>query len=412
MSTNRQAGAVSLFVVIFAMLIITVITVSFLRLMVADQRQASDADLSQSAYDSAAAGVEDAKRALLRYQRICATDATQCGSLSTQISTDTCNAGLLDVLQGSDVTSGSTPSQPGEVKVQKSLNGNDAALDQAYTCVTMKLRTDDYVGNLQANQTQLVPLIGEDGKTFDTVNVSWFSREDVSSAAGEIDLLDVVSAQPLVSKEAWPANRPPLMRAQLVQFGDSFTLKDFDYTNNSSQANSATLFLYPSKAGGASNAEAFVGNDLRKTDEADNPDKDTPENSPLAVKCVEELGSDDSLYSCKMALSLPDPIGGIADPTKNPTAYLRLTPYYRATHFQVVLSNGPLSNSSLVRFQDVQPEIDSTGRANDLFRRVKTRVDLFDTSFPYPDATIDVTGNFCKDFSVTDTTYIPGSCTP
>jgi hypothetical protein len=46
-----------------------------------------------------------------------------------------------------------------------------------------------------------------------------------------------------------------------------------------------------------------------------------------------------------------------------------------------------------------------------VFKRVISNVNLYDTSFPYPEATIDVTGDFCKDFAVTDTRYIAGSTT-
>jgi len=404
MSNNRQAGAVSLFVVIFAMLIITVITVSFLRLMVADQQQASDADLSQSAYDSASAGVEDAKRALLRYQQVCSNNTpAECSAESAKLSTNVCNAGLLDVINVADVDGG-TPTNPGEVLVRQSAG--DTSLNQAYTCVTMQLKTDDYIGTLTANKTQLVPLIGETGKTFNTVTIKWFSREDVGNSTGAVDNLNSVTDQRLTAKGVWPANRPPVLRTQLIQFGDSFKLGDFDIVNTSSQANSVALFLYPSRAGGASNSEPFVGNDIRKNDAGDEPDRDTPDNSALAVKCESSVSSGG--YACSMALQLPDPIGG-RPASGNPTAFLRVTPFYNATEFQVMLSDGVLNStaSNLVKFQDVQPIIDATGRANDLFRRVEVRVDLFDTSFPYPDATIDVTGNFCKDFSVTNTQYIP-----
>ena len=85
-------------------------------------------------------------------------------------------------------------------------------------------------------------------------------------------------------------------------------------------------------------------------------------------------------------------------------AYLRLSALYKGAHFRVSLVGA--------QFKAVQPIVDSTGRASDIFRRVQSRVDLYDTSFPYPDAAVDVTSNFCKDFGVTDSEYIAGSCTP
>ena len=61
---NNNRGAVSIFIVLFTALLVTIIATGFIQLMLRNQQQSVNSDLSQSAYDSALAGVEDAKRAL------------------------------------------------------------------------------------------------------------------------------------------------------------------------------------------------------------------------------------------------------------------------------------------------------------------------------------------------------------
>lgn len=408
---NRQTGAVSLFVVIFATLLITVVTISFLRLMVSDQNKASNNDLSQSAYDSAQAGVEDAKRALLRYQKICDEGGqAACDAAASEINNVACNNALRvgDVVSGSDV-SGGTGSQTGEVKIQQSTSQGDASLDQAYTCVTLNLLTDDYIGSLASGQSKLVPLIGKSttGSTyFDRVQVEWFTSEDIGSSASgtyAVNLPGVATSQPLLSQTDWVANRPSVLRTELMQFGSNFILSSFDRTTGSGQSNANTLFLYPTSAVTAS-SETFTSRDSRVSDSDGNIQPKDRTDTPLPVHCENNLSAGG--YACRQALVLPEPVGG-----GNRTAFLRVTPYYNATHFRVTLYNG----AGTVQFNGVQPEVDSTGRANDVFRRVVSRVDLIDTSFPYPDGAVDVTGSICKNFAVTDTAYIASTgtaCTP
>ena len=347
---------------------------------------------------------------------MCANTPSECAALSSRLSTNTCNAALLEgqVINPSDVEAGSG-TNPGEVNVRQSITGNDASLNQAYTCVTIQLETQRYVGTLAANQSQIVPLIGT--SDFDTVTVRWFDRDDVGNTTGAVSLAALATQQRLLqqwsasggSGTGWPTNRPSVMRSQLIQFGSSFTLGSFDIVNSSSQNNASTLFLFPVQGGSATspNSDAFVGRDIRKNDANDDPDPDSTTASPLPVRCVSSVSGGG--YACSMSLRLPTPIGG-----GDRTAFMRLFQFYNATHFEVVLSNGvPLTTgANVVRFKDVQPIVDSTGRANDVFRRVQTNVDLFDTSFPYPDASIDVTGDFCKDFAVTTDAYIPGTCKP
>lgn len=404
MKHNRQTGAVSIFVVIFAALLLIIVTVGFIQIMIADQREATNRDLSQSAYDSALAGVEDSKRALLRYLSICETgSAAACSAARTAINSDVCNEAVrAGNIIGSDSEGPRTTSGTyGEIKIQQSTSTGDGSLDQAYTCVKMELDTDDFVGNTAMNQSVLVPLRGTGD--IDAVTVEWFSRDDLSGAASTaVSLLGATAApKPLIAQANWPGNRPPLLRTQLMQFGNSFTLDGFDVMP-SGRSNTNTVFLYPTSDGAANTSTSFAARDVRKSTATDPTLPATSADTPLPVRCSNNLSSGG--YSCRLRLALPDPIGG-----GDRTAYLRLTPLYNSTHFRITMSRGPQA----VQFSGVQPIVDSTGRANDLFRRVESRVNLVDTSFPYPEAAIDLTGDLCKDFAVTDTTYYASSsCTP
>ena len=89
-------------------------------------------------------------------------------------------------------------------------------------------------------------------------------------------------------------------------------------------------------------------------------------------------------------------------------AYLQLSALYNATHFTIKLSKSGRS----VTFDGVQPKVDSTGRAADLFRRVVARVKVSGVSLPYPNASVNTRGDFCKDFSLKDSdgnTYQPST---
>lgn len=390
----NQRGAVSLFSVIFAMLLMSVVTISFLRIMVADQTEATNNDLAQSAYDSAEAGVEDAKRALIWYVNQCKSgSASACSTAQLAISSSTCNVAIR--------TANGWTETNGEIKVQQSAQVDEAtgvsvdqALDQAYTCVTLQLNTDDYVSTVAANQSIIVPLKGTN--TFNSVKVEWFSQEDLSTAGGTAKP-DNTATSPKPMVKNWPTDRPAVLRTQLMQVGSSFTLTDFDSVTSDSKSDANTVFLYPSTSG--VNNTSFIERDPRIRNEAA-----TPNSSPLPVSCEANIPSGG--YSCAVTLALPIPVGASNRNESNTTTYLRLTSLYTASHVRVSLGDG-------AQFKEVQPIVDSTGRANNVFRRVQSRVNLYDTSsFPYPDGALDVSGDLCKDFGITDTEYFAGSCTP
>lgn len=400
LTRRRESGAVSLFLVIFAMLLITVVTLSFVRTMVADQAQSSLADLSQSAKDSSQAGTEDAKRALIYYRTVCANGtAADCAAAKVKLDSTTCNVGLTTILP--DITTGQ------EVKIQKTQSSADQnGYDQAYTCVKIALDTPNYLGTADANTSKLIPLKIDptdpaSANGFDSVTIEWYLSSDLGSTSSSVNLItDTALPRPLYLQTDWPTNRPSLMRAQVMQFGDTFSLSDFDFgASNTTNSDANTVFLYPTGPTGttrtATNLIDLATSDVRQS----------ANRAPQPVKCSGLLAG--GVYACSATLKLPNAIGS-AD-AKSRTAYLRLTPMYNATHFRVTLSSG----ATVLNFSGVQPSIDSTGRASTQYSRVETRVDLSSTNFAFPEAAVDLTGNLCKDFTVTnDVTDYTNSCTP
>lgn len=370
--TQSKRGAVSIFVVVFTALLMTIVTVSFARLMLREQQRAASNDLSQSAYDAALAGVEDAKRALARYEQRTAADPTW----------DFNDCNTVPALVGATINS---PEQGGGVAV------GDQALQQAYTCVLIDLQTDDYIGSLSADESRIVPLQG--AESFNRVRIEWFSREIDLSGGSEADVPASGAESELPVASEWPRNRPPVLETQLMQTSSSFTLDQFNAeAMNGSESNANTLFLYPKQL--ASSPTLRFINDARFNAGGE----------PTSVQCRATVTTVE--YACSATIELPQPVSG----GSRSNAYLRLASRYNQTQFRVSLYEG----TRLVQLDGVQPAVDSTGRASDLFRRVSARIETGAGRAAYPDAAVDITGNFCKTFRVTSRTedYRPGDCTP
>ena len=379
-----MSGAVSLFVVIFSALLITVITVGFAGIMIRDQRQATDNDLSQSAYSTAQAGVEDGKRAIIRYINCKGVASLDCDKIrgvmeNAALTPQTCT-NTIDGLDGVTV-------ENGEVDVKSGTS--DDKFNQAYTCVKIKLNTSEYLGVLPGNNSKLVPLTSKNDAYFNKVQVDWFIKTDLQSG-NTADVPGILSK--LLMKE-WGA-KPSIMRVQLIQYGSNgFKLTDFDNDPNS---NSRTLFLYPSTV---SAVDIDFSKDIRGNPNA------LGEADIEFAHCTTDFSGNGG-YACTATLLLPDPIGG-----GNRTAFLNVTPLFAKANFRVSLYNSLIGE--LVEYSG-QPEIDSTGRTNDVFRRVKSRVEMTNTNYTYPEAAVDIEGDInslCKAFDVGIDYYNEGPCT-
>lgn len=387
----KQRGAVSIFVVVFSALFVTIITVSFIGLMMRGQQQASNADLSNSAYDAALAGVEDGKRMLLKYRQCLRTNSNsaECTTLRNLFASPTCNMVKRSATNFTNNTDDEMPIQSSD-----GSDTNSTALDQAYTCVTVAYTADKKELQLNDGESVLVP-VDSGGASYNRINVSWFMN-DQSRAPG-LNLPSGATTS-LPTKQEWmnvPAGttRPPVLRTQWIQHSGSFNAADFDadkFENFKTVSNTKTLFLYPNSQVTGTNTFA-----------TDDRNAATPGiKAPVQVYCSSSFYVDGQ-YACSVDLDLPDPIGN----TGVRTGYLQLGALYNSTKVKITLKN---TNDPV---QIVAPSIDSTGRANDLFRRVKVGISFTGL---YPRAGFDITGNLCKDFAVSDTPdgYSPGGCDP
>lgn len=365
---RREVGATALIIVMFFTLLLTVLSVGFIQLMVQERRASQDNELSQGAYDAALAGAEDGKRVL----RACMNgDTRACTAINNNRCTTVSDAGLVV----------DSPSQGGTV-VQSVSNGsssstNGADFSQAYTCVVINRNTRDVKGILAEDSSNIKALRPVAGKSFDRIVISWFMQEDAS--ASKAYLTSGVTT-PLTKRVSWNSNTPPIIRTQLMQYADgSLKMDDLDTT-----AGSSTVYLYP-KYPGAATSLSFA-NDNRRSGTL----------TPSKIACSRDFLSNGG-YACQATISLPTPVGGSAN---NRVAFLRLTALYGSANYSLQLKNG----SEIVEFEGVQPAVDSTGRAADVYRRVVERVEVSDQAAIdslYPRATVDTNSDFCKNFIVT-----------
>jgi len=399
----KKRGAVSLYIVLFATLLVTVIALGFTRIMLSERRQVSETDLSQTAYDSAMTGIEDARLAVIRYNECLTTGNAfpsgapnrSCADIISVMRTGQPVAGNINVCDQVSFVLGRPTNH--ETPIHEGHEGTFADTDQAYTCVRVSDDTIDFLSQLDAqNRSRLIPLRTGD-QPFNQIVVSWSrSRNNISTAG----LPEFIPSQnpPVTFPAAWPSNAPPIISANIIQSGQSFNLSSFETTNAAgTQTNRSSLILVPVISGGNNTitaAQVAQANNQRA-------------NPPFPVNCSAPAGGN---YSCSVTINLPIPIGGGA--RHGGTSFLQLESVFPvSTHdFQVRVHNTDLPNSPIVPLVGVQVAVDSTGRNADSLRRIEGRIEVVDTGFPFPEWSVQLNGEtgatFCKNFIVTINNWI------
>ena len=387
---NFKKGGVSMFIVIVTCVLVALLTASFVRMVNRDLSNASRQDLSQSAYDSAQAGVEDAKRFVRIWNTDCRsgfdTGTDRCARMNAALERNTCNT----------LNSAGIGAETGETRIQTTSGtgiNNDLALDQAYTCVRIQANTPDFLGVIADGSSKNVPLRAVGG--FNQVEISWYSERDLTQPNNTNVNLPAPDGgrYSLPSKEEWnrAVHRPPVMKAQFMGYtgGGLAALDDGVFAVNGNGLNER--IYYPTTFGNRTDTLPIA----RRTGDG------ASTNDLTAVRCKNNIAGGG--YACVTTVNLRHTVA------QGNIAFLRLTPIYSGVNFKVRL----LNNGEYVNFNGVQPIVDSTGRANDRMRRVESRIESEDLDFPIPEFAVQVDGDnqLCKDFWVTNSRTNLGSDT-
>lgn len=407
---TRRGGA-SMFVVVFTMIILSVIVLGFTRLILSEATKTTNTDLSQSAYDSALAGVEDAKIALLQYHACldkgyrAKNGGNSCEqiiyNMQTGIAKQDCST-VANVL-GREHTKDGTENA---VVVQETQNssdvGNNTSMLQAYTCVTIKEDLEDYRTTLDSsNRMRIIPIRSANIDSINHIQIKWYSlvnynmmKKSSGGAEGEKYCAnDFWNKAGFNTAKLYPLGgcnggqqAPTMLSARLIQTDETFDLSELSVSRAADQTNTGQLYFLPTTSGGTNSiAASSWGESANKG-----------ENQPIRVNCNKNT------WFCTVDIDLPKTFKGNNSRSDANTYLLISIPYGSPeTDLSITAWNG----STRYDFTGVQARIDSTGRANDLYRRVETRVELVDTYFAYPEFEITMRGgdssHIKKTFDVT-----------
>lgn len=421
-----KKGAASFYVVAFSTLILVIIAASFAAIIISEITRTSNDDLAQSAYDSALAGVEDAKLAFYNYQNCLAQGATKtainndgtltCGEIIYIMEEQSGDCDMTARLLGR-LRDGEASTDEGIV-IQESSDADNNML-QAYTCVKIETELEDYRSTLSSSKPSeivKVKLSDKEASSIKTAVIRWHGDANTMKPSfSDFDNTNKKVVFKSLTKSL--AAVPPTIAVTMIQTGPTFSLADFEETRGE-QTNRATVFLVPtnSTVNAAGEAEKnykgayktdLGGNYIAKTGLLKSNDKRAI-NLPYVVYC----DTDSSDYACSVTLELPDPVNG----KRNDDTFMFVVsmPYGRSTDFsmqfcdatgtvegckgeQVIAGGETQTVDHAVMMRGSQLSIDSTGRANDLFRRVETRLNPADAGLPYPLYAIQLLGDGNED---------------
>ena len=410
--SSFKSGAASFYIVAISTLILVILAASFATAIISEIVRSSNDDLAQSAYDSAMAGVEEARLAYDNYRNCInmhpdlattstsldsSTDAVTCQDIVYWVQHPSCD--MVAHILGRIGKTGNTKKQDeiGEISLEQTSTGRtNSELDQAYTCVEIYTDPQNIYGTLNiANPYKIVKLKTEVASTVDTITLRWHMNEGNLDFAYTNIANNKIAFQP-IGKADIPT--PATIAFQIIQTPNiGFTFDQLNGKSTSSVSDHMTMFFVPTgdknlakSSTPVTNTSTYVGlynestgvdglNFLSDTQIASTNNHE--KNYPYLVYCDSNKLDD---FACSVEIELPKPVGG--NNRANETfSFIVSLPYGGpATTFSVdftcngqacVFTNEYENDGSTTAIDTTQVVIDSTGRANDMYKRVEVRLD-------------------------------------
>ena len=427
---KTKKGMASLYLVAFTTLLLGIVTMSFARVMITESREASNSDLSQSAFDSALAGIEDAKTAIIMYE-VCQNGATTAGSngescndiisrMTNGFKTGNCDV-VRQILENKDDASG-------EVEVSQKLN-------QYYTCVPIANDSPTYRSTLSEDtRSRVIPakIESERYKEVKGIELEWFTPESDDTTKYMTTDLDSTNFIPLKNKDAamdgLGEKAAPILTFELFQTDENFTMAELDLNNeDNSGTDHAMIMLYPDASKNGDAVTKTVTNSAgesvsvtpgtfvsaRNLLDASNKSNQAALNAsadyknsvvPKLVTC----GYNDGGARCRATIQFPATYQG-GNRAKQTFMFRVSLPYGAPnTDFSIKPCTGISEDdgacTDYVGFTGAQYIVDSTGRASTLYRRIIARIET-SPKFIFPEYAVQVSGNNStieKNFWVTE----------
>lgn len=367
-TTRSEQGLVSLLTVVFFMIFISLIAVSFTTIVVQDQRQATDNDLSASALAAARGGIEDGKRILI----YCKQNPTS----------PNCTDEVLNSQNNCDLFKSNVRAQAlaNALKIDINTNGegitggaNASQYEQYFTCLTIQTKTPSLTATLASDADYIQQL-----KT-----VSPFTNLQVSWSPKNKEITFLTRSGPL---DGWPKisdwSYAPVLELQVIPYMAS-SFGDL----NSLEAGARTMYVVPCTSLCIPTGGSIALQDKRAAQ--------TGSLREIGAAAVPIIYASCDVRECNAN------IGGFSGGDPAGTQYYVRVSLLYSDSASVNLELSPFDSSNhTVLFDNVQPRIDSTGRANDVFRRVRAEV-TYAQSVSVPRSAVGSAAPICKDMTVT-----------